>query len=111
MPGNNHLNETTLSNVNDNAANVSKRDSLLLLNKFINSSDFLYLPAAPQDVSFGSGSMDLNDMNVYDRNASALAALNAHKDMVHSDGISAEALEEIKLYKLRNSGALPASLG
>ena len=55
--------------------------------------------------------MDLNDMNVYDRNASALAALNAHKDMVHSDGISAEALEEIKLYKLRNGGALPASLG
>ena len=105
-PGNDYGAEIRLSNVNDLKSNVGPRIELLLLTKFVNSTDFLYMPVAPDVVGGAWGSMDPTDWQVYNRNAVALGNLRQTTGMVRSAGISPQALLELQIY-VQTYGQLP----
>jgi hypothetical protein len=98
-PGDDYGGEIRLSNVKDLQLNVAPRNELLLLAKFINSTDFLYTPVAPDVVggAWGSASNPM-DWNVYNRNHAALQTLRLTKGMVRPSGISPQALAELQIY-------------
>jgi hypothetical protein len=81
--------------------------------KFINSTDFLYLPVAPEAVGAAWGSMDPTDWAVYNRNAVALANLRRVTGMTRASGISPQALQELRIYAGLHGGLPPevAALG
>jgi hypothetical protein len=105
-PGNNYSDEIVLSNLKDLKTNVAPRDDQILLAKFINSTDFLYMPFAPEAVGGTWGSMNPTDWEVYNRNAVALRTLSTHTGMVNPTGVSANTLQELELYK-QIHGVLP----
>ena len=105
-PGNNYAAELAISNVADLQATVAPRLELLLLSKFVNSTDFLYLPAAPEAVGGAWGSMDPSDQEVYNRNAVALGTLRRVTGMVRAAGVSPQALQELRMY-VQAHGQLP----
>jgi len=109
-PGNNYTAEARLSNVADQRANVSPRTELLLLTKFVNSTDFLYLPVTPDDAGAAWGSMDPTDETVYNRNAVALSNLQKIDGMARPAGISPQALLELELYAQAHGGQLPPAV-
>ena len=108
-PGNNYRNETRLSNAADLVLNVSPRTELLLLIKFVNSSDFLYIPVSPEAVGPPRGGMDPTDWEPYNRNAVALRVLRQTTGMVRPAGISPQALQEVLLYAQAH-GRLPSDI-
>lgn len=109
-PGNRYGDEIVLSNVADMKANVAARDTLLLLLKFVNSTDFLYMPAAPEVVGGAWGNPnDPTDWKVYNRNAVALANLGRIQGMVRPEGVSPQALQELQIYA-QTHGSLPPAV-
>jgi hypothetical protein len=110
-PGNNYASEIRLANVADLRNNVAPRNELLLLGKFVNSTDFLYLPVAPDAVGEAWGdSSNPTDWTPYNRNAAALANLNRIMGMVRPDGVSPQALQELMIYVRTHGGQLPAAV-
>jgi len=105
-PGNDYSAEISLSNLDDLRTNVAPRPELLLLTKFVNSTDFLFMPVAPETVGGAWGSMDPTDWQVYNRNAVALGNLNRIQGMVRPAGISPQALQELQIYA-QTYGQLP----
>lgn len=106
-PGNNYGDEIRLSNIADLRSNVAPRNEYLLLLKFVNSTDFLYMPAAPDVVGGAWGDPNNpTDWQVYNRNAVALANLGRIQGMVRPAGISPQALQELQIYA-RTYGTLP----
>jgi hypothetical protein len=105
-PGNNYSEEICLSHVSDIKSNVGPRPELLLLTKFVNSTDFLYMPVAPDIVGGAWGSMDPTDWQVYNRNAITLGNLRRTTGMVRSAGVSPETLTELQVY-VQTYGQLP----
>ena len=79
---------------------------LLLLTKFVNSTDFLYMPVAPEVVGGALGSMNPTDWAVYNRNHTALGNLQQTTGMVHSAGITPRTLQELQIYA-QTYGQLP----
>ena len=76
-PGNNYTTERQITNRDTMAANVNKVALARALNKFVNSSDFLYVSASPGSM-LPSGSMSLSDTIVYyNRNYAARMRLGA----------------------------------
>lgn len=108
-PGNDYAAEICLSNLADLQTNVAPRQELFLLAKFVNSTDFLYLPAAPEAVGGAWGSMDPTDWQVYNRNAAALANLHRVQGMVRPSGLSPQTLQELQVY-VQTHGALPPAV-
>jgi hypothetical protein len=109
-PGDNYGAEIRLSNVNDLRTNVAPRNELLLLAKFVNSTDFLYLPVAPDVVGGAWGDPhNPTDWNVYNRNAAALQNLRRITGMNRPSGISPQALQELRIYAM-TYGRLPAEV-
>ncbi len=110
-PGNNYASEIRLANVADLRSNVAPRNELLLLGKFVNSTDFLYLPVAPEAVgeAWGDPNNPL-DWAVYNRNAAALANLNRISGMVRAEGVSPQALQELTIYVKTHGGQLPPAV-
>lgn len=109
-PGDRYEAEIRLANVADLSANVAPRAELILLLKFVNSTDFLYTPVAPEVVGGAWG--DPNDPTseeVYNRNAAALANLGRVQGMTRASGISPQALMELQIYA-RSHGQLPAEV-
>jgi hypothetical protein len=105
-PGNSYSDEIRLSNLADLKTNVGPRPELLLLTKFVNSTDFLYMPVAPEVVGGAWGSMDPTDWQVYNRNAVALGNLQRTTGMIRAAGISPQALQELQIYA-QTYGQLP----
>ncbi len=108
-PGDDYVAETRLTNLADLRSNVSPGTMLTLLAKFINSTDLLYLPAAPEAVGAPWGSMDPTDWHVYNRNAAALANLRRITGMARASGLSPQALQELRIYAGLHGG-LPAEV-
>ncbi len=109
-PGNNYESETVLSNVAAMKNNVAPRAELFLLMKFINSTDFLYVPIASEIVGGAWGDPDdPNDTRIYNRNAAAVSNLSRVQGMSHPAGISPQALEEIRFY-VQAHGQLPPAI-
>jgi hypothetical protein len=109
-PGNQYVDETRLANLADLRSNVEPRTSLLLLLKFVNSTDFLYTPAPPEVVGGAWG--DPNDptsYEVYNRNAVALGNLGRIQGMARASGLSPQTLVELQVYA-RTHGRLPAEV-
>lgn len=106
-PGNDYGAEIRLANVADLRANIAPRLELTMLMKFINSTDFLYLPVAPDAVGAAWGSMDPTDWAVYNRNAVALANLRRVTGMSRASGISPQALQELRIYAGLHGGLPP----
>jgi hypothetical protein len=96
--GNNYENEVAF---NDIAHDVAPRERLTFVAAFINSTDFLYSP--PPEAIVGNWgeprAMPLSGRGVYNRNACALAGLNAIGGMVYPGGLSPHAKEEETLRK------------
>lgn len=109
-PGNDYTAELRLASTAALQGNVAPRAEYLMLLRFVNSTDFLYLPVAPDAVGGAWGSMDPTEPGVYNRNAVALENLRRTAPMVHADGISDRALQEIKIYAGLHGGALPPAL-
>jgi len=107
-PGNNYAAETVLTNVERLRSNVSPGGEIKLLIKFVNSTDFLYLPAAPSDVGevLGAGDLNPEDWELYNRNVGALRALHLTTGMVRPSGLSPQALQELQFY-IQTHGSLP----
>jgi hypothetical protein len=106
-PGDNYGRELRLSNVEDIRASVAPRDTLLLLGKFVYSTDFLYLAPPPEAVGEAAGSpTNPTDWEVYNRNAAALANLGQAAGMVRASGLSPQALQELQVYA-KIHGQLP----
>jgi hypothetical protein len=109
-PGDNYGAEIRLSNVEDLRTNVAPRNELLMLMKFVNSTDFLYIPAPPEIVGgVWGGASDPTDWQLYNRNAVALANLGRIQGMVRQAGISPQALQELQIYA-QTYGRLPAEV-
>lgn len=107
-PGNDYASETILTNITSLRQSVSPRDSLMMLRRFILSTDFLYTSVAPDLVGEAWGSAtDVNDQRVYNRNAAAMANLNRVQGMVRPAGISESSLRELEIYAATHAGALP----
>jgi hypothetical protein len=109
-PGNNYGAETYLTNMADMKGNAYPRTELMLLMKFVNSTDFLYMASPPDLVGAPGGSMDPKDRRVYNRSAVALGNLRRITGMVHADGVSPSALQELALYAQANGGQLPPAV-
>lgn len=105
-PGNNYEAELCLANVSDIKNSVAPRAELLMLMKFINSTDFMFVTPLPSAVGNTWGSMNPTDTAVYNRNAVALADLRRLGGMVRASGVSPQALTELQLYVLAH-GRLP----
>jgi hypothetical protein len=103
-PGNNYDSEFSFFRTG------ASRSDVLLLAKFINSTDFLYVPVPPNMAAISRGSMKLDDYTVYNRNAWSLAVLNRTTGMVNPSGLSPKALAEIRVYAALHGGQLPAEL-
>ena len=108
-PGNDYENELVLCHASDISSNVGPRIELIMLMKFINSSDFLYLPVSPDSVGGTAGSMDPSNWKVYNRNAAAILNLKGVQGMVRAAGISPKALAELQLH-LQLYGDLPSEV-
>jgi hypothetical protein len=109
-PGNDYAAEILLSNAADVKTDVSPKVHLLMLLKFVNSTDFLYLPMPPEMVGGGpNGSMDPTDPTIYNRNAVALGGLRRIGGMQRSSGLSPKAMAELRVY-VHAHGKLPSEV-
>ena len=113
-PGNNYVAELSLTNADERSKDVAHRMALLLLGKFVNSSDFLYLPMPPDMASRAWGGAtdgmgDASDWSMYNRNAVALENLRRVTGMARADGISPQAMQELSLY-IKKNGRLPPAV-
>jgi hypothetical protein len=107
-PGNNYADEIVLSNLAYLKTNVAPRSELLLLLKFVNSTDFLYVPVTPEQVGARWGSMNPTEWEgCYNGNLVALNNLRRTTGMVRGGcGLSPQTMQELELYK-RTNGRLP----
>ena len=78
---------------------------LVLLQRFVNSTDFLYVPSNNMNESWGS--MNPGDEQLYNRNAVAHSNLLKIQGMVRPSGISPQTLQELEIYVRNNNGQLP----
>jgi hypothetical protein len=108
-PGNNYASETIMTNLANLRTDVSPRFEITALAKFVNSTDFLYLPAAADLVGSWGSAASAPEESVYNRNAVALANLNRVQGMVRAAGISPQAFQELQLY-IQMHGALPPAV-
>jgi hypothetical protein len=113
-PGNDYVGETILTNPDDFKRDVAPRNEYYLLGKFVNSSDFLYLPMPTEMAgkSWGGevGSMeDASDWSMYNRNSVALEGLRRYTGMTRTEGISPQALQELRIYA-KTHGSLPSAV-
>jgi hypothetical protein len=109
-PGNNYGNEIQLANSANLKTNVAPRAELFMLTKFVNSTDFLYMPAPPEAVGGAWGDpTNPTDWQMYNRNAAALAYLDRIAGMIRPSGLSPQTLQELQIYA-RTYGRLPAEV-
>jgi hypothetical protein len=109
-PGNNYEAEETMVKKLEMKSNVSPTEDFLMLQKFGNSTDFLYTPAPEGMVGGYMGSEDdPTDMAVYNRNYDAMRAMSRTRTRRHV-GVSPQALTELRMYAAKNGGSL-AGLG
>jgi hypothetical protein len=109
-PGNNYLKETKLTNIEDLKFNVSPRTELLLLIKFINSSDFLYMTVPTSEVGENkNNAIDPTDKTLYNRNAIMFNELSKITQKMGNGEISDRTFKEIELY-VKRQGKLPSSI-
>ena len=104
-PGNDYVKEIYLSNTSDITKNVNSKMELVLLQRFVNSTDFLYVPSNNMNESWGS--MNPGDEQLYNRNAVAHSNLLKIQGMVRPSGISPQTLQELEIYVRNNNGQLP----
>jgi hypothetical protein len=107
VPGDDYVRELRLSCATDLKINVAPRHELLMLAKFVNSTDFLYTPVAPEIVGGAWGSMDPADWQVYNRNAVALGNLRRTTGMARPTGVSPQTLQELQIYAQTHGGLPP----
>ncbi len=108
-PGNNYAKESSIFNSPLSRTNVAPNADMGYLQRLINCSDFLYVACPEAHVGAPMGAAaDPRDLTVYNRNASALAALNATV-MPARQGVSAGAIAELRAY-VAQFGALPAEV-
>jgi hypothetical protein len=112
-PGNDYTTETVICNEQRLATTCAPRMDLLQLVKFVNSTDYLYVPVGvPMEVrGAAEGSMAMNKGKLYDRNARTVQFL---KQMVGSpntskDGLSKKTMVEVAAY-LQRHHRLPEDL-
>jgi hypothetical protein len=103
--GDDYENELTLLNPAITAG-VAPRTELLLMVRFINSTDFLYTPPPPEAIGDAWGSMAPDDPEVYNRASRARTALRTTTGMVKAGTISDRALAEVRAY-YQGHGQLP----
>lgn len=109
-PGNNYEAEETMVKKLEMKSNVSPTEDFLMLQKFGNSTDFLYTPAPEGMVGGYMGAEDdPTDMAVYNRNYDAMRAMSRTRTRRHV-GVSPQALTELRMYAAKNGGSL-AGLG
>lgn len=115
-PGNDYGRESSLSSLELLRANVAPNHEFYLLVKFINSTDFLYMPK-PLEIAGGDDEKasggdhggcpyDPRDWRLYDAHASKLRALLRSAEMDQARGISPAATMELRNYIARH-GQLP----
>lgn len=110
-PGNDYVAERILSNIKDATTNVAPRQNLILLGKFVNSTDFLYVPVPPAGV--GEAVEDSGSKISWDfinRNRTELNALRTITGMTRPSGLSPQTLRELAVYQKLHPGQLPAGL-
>ena len=118
-PGNDYGAEAQLSNAELLQGNVNAQSDFLLLLKFINSSDFLYVPVSDEkvggdwrDIPVTEDLYDPSDLRVYNAEASKhrhLESLRARGLDAHR-GLSPGAIAAIRQY-VATHGSLPPELG
>jgi hypothetical protein len=109
-PGNNYDRETSLTNPGDLQWNTSPSMELLLLNKFVNSTDFLYFAVPPSLVGdWGGDPCDPTDAEVFNCNKEALAQLRRSVGSSRPAGISGGAMAELNHY-FEQHGQIPAGV-
>jgi hypothetical protein len=97
-PGNNYSQETILANPEDMQANVAPRAESVILATFLDSTDFLYMPVAPDMVGAAAGAGPSNPSvgGVWNRNRSAMDALS--KTQASAASVSPAVMQELTSY-------------
>ena len=118
-PGNNYSSEATLSNVELLQTNVSPMAEFQLLLKFINSTDFLYVPVPDEKVGGAWGEIpttptmyDPRDLSIYNAEASKRSLLAGYRaaGMDNPRPLDAGTVASIRHY-VAVHGSLPPGLG
>lgn len=105
--GNDYVRELRITDEKQIQSSVAPRDAFQALVRFICSTDFLYMPVAPDAVGERWGNpADPECDRVYNRNFEALGALTRIRGMVRPGGLSPQALQELAIY-VRANGRLP----
>lgn len=107
MPGNDYQRELRLAK---KCSVVAPRFEIAALGAFVNSSDFLYLPVAPEDAAedWDGGAPEPSPEQMYNRNYHAQKCLD-RTSMTRAAGISPQAMAELRLYAA-SRGGLPADV-
>lgn len=110
-PGNDYANEASLIGKVLMKSNVGPTADFAELSMFGKSTDFLYTPAPEGMVGgyIGSGD-DPTDMAVYNRNFEAHRTMSRSRTR-RSQGVSPQALTELRMYAARYGGDLSGLLG
>ena len=118
-PGNDYGAEALLTSQDSLSSDVAPQVNFELLMKFVNSTDFLYVPVRKEKVGGGWGDIpttralyDPRDMAVYNAESSKqeLLAEYRRRGFDAPRGVSPEAIAEIRHY-VAAPGALPPALG
>jgi hypothetical protein len=118
-PGNNYSAEASLSNVELLQSNVAPQAEFEMLLKFINSTDFLYIPVTDEKVGGDWGDIpttptmyDRRDLSVYNTEASKRSLLAGYRaaGMDAPRPLDAGTIASIRHY-VSIHGALPPGLG
>lgn len=118
-PGNDYSSEASLSNVQQLQRNVAPQSEFHLLEKFVNSTDFLYVPVPGDKVGGAWGEIptteqlyEPGDLSVYNAEASKQRLLEGYKatGMDAPRPIDAGAIAAIRHYVALH-GSLPPGLG
>lgn len=120
-PGNDYAKEAVLSNAELLQSNVAPQDEFMLLVKFINSTDFLYVPVSAENVGGAWGDVpvvsgpsafyDAGDLNVYNAEASKQKLLGWYKVSGGDEprGLDPGTIAAVRLHMSRH-GELPPGL-
>lgn len=109
-PGNDYAAEAQLTSLDRFKTLAVPNDTFAALVRFVNSSDFLYVP--PGAASAGPAPAvpaGPYDLSVYDRGGAALAALRRNAGMVNPDGVDPAAIQAVRTYVALH-GSLPPAL-
>lgn len=109
-PGNDYKGELHICCEANIQKNVAFRAEYQQIAKFMNSTDFLYLPVAAELVGPERGSLDPDDLEVFNRNAVSLKCLEGIiGGMRRAAGVSDRAVEEVRTY-VATHGHLPPGI-